>query len=133
MAGSAVQGTLQISRDDLRRRIFVTVVGALDFVDAADRVAMQAQDGAWSYGVLYDMRRMTTSPTDQEWHLIAGRVRSLNQAGDRGPVAIVGLANPAQVAAIANYAERLRASGVEMAFFDDTQSAEAWLDAHTPV
>ena len=110
----------------------MTVIGALDFAEAASRVLRQAADGAWSYGVLYDLRRMTTSPTGEEWDRIAGRVRFLNQAADRGPVAVVGLANPTQLAAIATYAERLRASGVDVAFFDETESAEKWLDAHTP-
>jgi len=126
-----VQGSLHISRDDARRRIFVTVVGVLGFVETVSRVSKQAEDGAWSYGVLYDLRRMTTSPTDEEWDQIASRVQSLNQAGDRGPIAIVGLANPLQVAAFAGYADRLRGAGIDVALFDDTQAAEQWLDTRT--
>jgi hypothetical protein len=109
----------------------VSVIGPLDFAEAATRVLRQAADGAWRYGVLYDLRRMTTSPTGEEWDRLASRVQYLNQAADRGPVAIVGLANPSQLAAIGGYAEQLRGGGVDVAFFTDTVSAEKWLDAHT--
>lgn len=117
--------------DAAARRLTVTVIGALDADAAAAFVNDLARDGRWHYAVLYDVRRMTTSPEEDEMMLIAGRVETLSREGPRGPLALVGLTIPSQVARMMTYADRLRGSGFKLELFDDIESAERWLDQQT--
>jgi hypothetical protein len=52
--------TLEI--DDARRRVTVTAIGDFMTADAEQTLERPRQGGAWSYGLLYDMRRVTSVP-----------------------------------------------------------------------
>jgi hypothetical protein len=50
---------IRYHRDDSRRRVVVTVEGAVEPADALAVIERQRLEDAWSYGLLYDLRLMT--------------------------------------------------------------------------
>ena len=120
---------IHVFRDDSARRLIVTVNGVMTTADTRALMSQQMADGTWGYGVLYDLRRMTTSPSVDDLDGLKGLVDTLNKEVRRGPVAVVGLSIPEQVARVDAYVERLKAAGVQIVRFDDLVKAEEWLIA----
>jgi hypothetical protein len=54
---------VRYERDDALRRVVVTVDGALRKSDMLTVIARQRAEDTWSYGTLFDLRRVTEHPT----------------------------------------------------------------------
>src|SRR5919204_646993 len=81
---------LDYRRDDGKRRITVTSTGTVTLAEALGIIDRQAADGAWSYGVLYDVRAAEGVPTAADVHQLVLRVGTLTtRHGPRGRVAFV--------------------------------------------
>jgi len=120
---------IRVVRDDAAQRLTVTVTGGMTTAETRELMSQQLAHGTWHYGVVYDLERMTTSPNVDELGGLAGHVDMLSRDVRRGPVAIVGLSNPQQVARVGEYCERLKADGFHIALFASIAEAERWLDA----
>ena len=124
------QPPFEYHRDDTHRRLRVIAHRALrpeDFLAISQR---QVAEGAWTYGVVYDLRGvggLTTSPNQP--NLIAEHVREqTDRHGKRGPVAVV--TPPSNAFGIAKgYAYFARHQGFLVEAFCDMSEAEEWLSA----
>lgn len=80
---------IDVTRDDQAKRLLAVARGdfrAQEFVD----LLQQLQAGAWSYGVLMDVRLVHGAPTIDELRPLLLTIKRLQEAtGPRGPVAIV--------------------------------------------
>jgi hypothetical protein len=117
-----------VFRDDARRRLTVTVTGAVTFGDMVLFVEQQLAQNAWSYSVLYDTRAMTTAVTTDEIGDVASHVQTLTDER-RGPVAVV--VAPGHAALVEHYASLARSAGIEFELFSDMPPAERWLESRT--
>jgi hypothetical protein len=114
-------------RDDARRRILVTVHGPIRSADMCVIVDRQVDEHAWTYGLLYDLRRLTTPlPNDGADALAAHVFQYVISHGPRGPVAAVTSA-ASMVGAVQHYAHVVERAGVTMQVFWDMDEAEKWL------
>ena len=77
-------------RDDVRRRLTVTVSGPLTMDVVFSILDHQAGEGIWAYGVLHDLSRTTGGVDASAIRALVERVRRLSVLhGPRGPVALV--------------------------------------------
>ena len=77
-------------RDDLRRRITVTLEGRFDVDHVVATVDRHAAEGTWHYTRLYDVRGALEAPTTAQIRALLGHVRERTRThGPRGPVAVV--------------------------------------------
>ena len=77
-------------RDDLRRRITVTIVGTFDVADVVATLDRQASEGTWHYARVYDERHVSGAPSSEQIVALLGQVRErIRMHGPRGPVAVV--------------------------------------------
>ena len=119
----------QYQRDDLRRRITVSLSDPLTEEDARAIVGRQVADDAWRYTVLYETRELTAPPTAAVSRAIIAHVAALAAThGPRGPIAIVATGAPA-VAAGSAYAMLSAREGLAVHVFWSRDEAEHWLDA----
>lgn len=100
-----------------RRRLTVDeVVGIID---------RQCDEGRWSFGILYDLRRVDEALSKEDAMRVAEHARNAGLVhGPRGPVALV--ARTEMVAARQIYAIRTKRS-MQVEVFWDVDEAEAWL------
>ena len=120
-------------RQDARRRILVTAEGELSFAAVAMVIEGQLEDGAWSYGVLYDARLVTeVLPADDLGNWVEKLQTLVSEHGPRGPVAVV-TTSPDLRAVIKNYSEQTPESLLQIQAFDQYEMAERWLDDETRV
>jgi hypothetical protein len=118
--------TVTYDRDTAQRRIIITLAGAFELAAMLALVDRLAADGAWSYGLLYDARALTSAPTTSELQTIVDRVQVMAARRPRGPVAVV--TPDASVSELAQlYASRL-AGTVNIAVFRTLDEGRAWLD-----
>src|SRR3981081_1680757 len=116
-------------RDDAQRRIKALGEGPFRADDVLGILERMRADGAWTYGVLYDLRRMMGRPAA---HAPRGLLEAASQPGPRGelhgPTAVLALD-----AALYGSACAYAALGPPGLFdvFSDRLDAEAWLVAHT--
>jgi hypothetical protein len=83
---------IQYARDDAHRRLMVTVEGPFQRSEILTVIERQRAEDTWSYGLLYDLRRITGHPTLAElreimdeaaaWRAAEGP-RSRRAPGDR--------------------------------------------------
>jgi hypothetical protein len=74
------------ARDDERRRIVVTTIGIVGIDDLLAVVDRQANEGTWSYGMLYDSRRVSTVAGQTDVRAGLKHVEVLSRThGPRGP------------------------------------------------
>jgi len=93
-----------------------------DVVGIIDR---QVAEGRWSFGILYDLRRVDAALSKQDAARVAEHANSMGAAnGPRGPVALV--ASPQLVAARAVYAIRTKRTMLVEVFWDPDE-AQRWL------
>jgi len=78
---------IRYERDDVRRRVIVTVEGPFAVADFLAVIERQRGDNASAYGVLYDLRGMTGEPTIAE--LRQALAQSAQTHRRRGPIAIL--------------------------------------------
>src|SRR5687767_479883 len=85
----------------------------------------QVSEGRWSFGIMYDLRRVETALSKEEAARVSEHANSLAaENGPRGPVALV--ASTPLLGARAVYAIRTRRTQRVEAFWD-TEEAERWL------
>jgi CheY-like chemotaxis protein len=114
-------------RDDAARRIRVRPRRALDVYEYIAVLDRQAQEGTWSYGVLWDLRRGAQMLAQTDGDLLASHVYShLIRCGSRGPVAVVADEH-AVVSSTKAYASKAERAGMQVAVFPTVPAAEQWL------
>jgi hypothetical protein len=115
-------------RDDAHRRIRVRAQRTLDRDEFATILARQVDEKTWTYGVLYDLRRMATSAPPDDAQTLADRmVTALVELGPRGPVAVVAWSQDV-IHTTKEYAASARRGGLRMQVFSTIADAERWLD-----
>jgi len=85
---------LNYNCDHAARRLTVVSVGAVSREETLAMIDRQVAEGAWSFGLLYDLRQGTTVPTAedvQQTVLHVGRLTTKH--GPRGPVALARLSS----------------------------------------
>jgi hypothetical protein len=117
---------IRYERDDVRRRVVVTVEDTIEPDDAFAIIERQRLDDAWSYGLLYDLRLMTGRLTLAELRPILGRASQSHSAA-RGPIAILAT-DPAVYGMACSYAV-LGRSTLTIEVFRDRDEADQWLTA----
>jgi hypothetical protein len=120
---------LLYTRDDAHRRIRLVLSGYIEAGDVEAAMRRQATEGTWPYGVLYDARPTSWTPTEGELQALAATLRDLvAQHGGRGPVAIV-VTNQRAFTVARSFAA-LAASVEAIEVFLDYGAADHWLNAH---
>ena len=118
-------------RDDEQRRIVVTMIGSADASHFLSVIERQRREGTWHYGLLYDLRRLTTPLLIPEQRGFLTHIAATPEtAAGRGPVAFVAVA-PAVYASSCLYATLARAE-CTMAVFREMADAYAWLTSQAP-
>jgi hypothetical protein len=121
---------IHYERDDARQRLVVIVEGPFQKSDMLACLERQRADGTWSYGALYDFRRMTGTATFDDLREIMGQATSHPEtARSRGPAAIV--ANEQTVYELACRYAALGRSRLTIEVFRDRIDADRWLTAQT--
>jgi hypothetical protein len=118
---------MKYERDDLRRRVVIT----LDAFQAADVFAVIARyhtEDTWSYGLLWDVRNLSGTPTVTDLRAFMREdAASRPDAGPRGPVAV--LASNAFVYGLACVYAALGRPKMTIEVFRDYHEADGWLAA----
>jgi hypothetical protein len=114
-------------RDDARRRIRITVHEPLTAEELIGIVDRQAEEGTWTYGMLYDMRALQHPSAKEDIVTVSSRVQGhIANLGPRGPVALVtrafGVVGAGQI-----YAAESQTRGFNVQVFWDVDDAEEWL------
>ena len=119
---------LTYARDDVRRRITVTIRGPAHLDDLVGVVERQAAEGSWRYSILYDECMGTASLSVSATRALLAVVDRLTHApGRRGPVAFV--CKPGEQFGMARmYSILGDQQDLESNVFHDVGAAEAWLD-----
>jgi len=111
--------------DDARRRLVVTVEGPFAVADFLAVMERQRDDGAWTYGMLSDLRGMTGEPAIDDLRQFMSEAERTTQP--RGPVAILAT-DPVIYGRACTYAALTRAT-LTIEVFRDWDKAEQWLTA----
>jgi hypothetical protein len=115
---------LSYQRDDVRKRITVITTGVLTSGEIVAMVDRQANEGTWSYAMLYDACRVTSVATADEVRALAHHVQALERThGPRGPVAV--LTNEDAIYGMARMYST--SSQQRVGVFRDAADAERWL------
>ena len=121
---------VQYERDDARRRVVITVDGPFQTSEILAVIARQHAENTWSYGMLYDLRRMTGQPTLADLLEVMDEAMSRGPAGrPRGPVAL--LATSPSLYEIAGKYAALGHATFMIHVFRDLDAAGQWLAAET--
>jgi hypothetical protein len=113
--------------DEARRVIRVTARETLSGNALIAIIDRQLAEGYWSFGMLYDLRRIDRMTSSGDTRIVAEYVQqAVREHGERGPVAIVtrqaGVLSGGQI-----YAYHTK-SAVRVEVFWDMDEAHAWLD-----
>ena len=107
-----------------RRLVLVTAFQTLTGDDLVTIIDRQRGDGSWSFGLVYDMRRVEDVISEQEAATVAEHVRIAVATGPRGRVALV--THSANVLASGfEYAYRT-ARNIKVEIYWDMEQAIAW-------
>jgi hypothetical protein len=117
---------IRYERDDARRRAVITITGPFNESEVRACVEQHRAEGAWSYGLLYDLRHMTSEPTKETLAEFAALTKPRPGEPPRGPVAVVSM-NPVIYAVACLYAAMVKAYAT-VAIFRDRDDAETWLN-----
>ena len=116
---------IRYERDDARRRVVVTVEGPFAVADFLAVMERQRDDGAWTYGMLSDLRGMTGEPAiDDLRQFLSEAARNIQP---RGPIAILAT-DPVIYGRACTYAALVRAT-LTVGVFHNVDEAEQWLTA----
>src|ERR1700674_5117884 len=96
---------IRYERDDVNRRVVVTVQGPFAVADFLAVMERQRADGAWTYGMLSDLRGMTGEPAIDDLRQFLSEAARTTEP--RGPVAILATA-PAIYRRACTYAALVR-------------------------
>ena len=121
---------VQYERDDVRRRVVITVQGALQTSDMLAAIERQRAENTWSYATLFDLRRVAGHPTVAELRDLMSQASVHPMAAGRpGPIALLAteviLYNRLCVYAA------LTQGKLTLEVFRDVDEADRWLAAHT--
>ncbi len=117
-------------RDDARRRVVIAFHGPFQASDAFASIDRhRGEEGAGSYGVLYDLRGMTGHPDLSQLRQFMSANSALSDER-RGPIAIVAT-DQEQYEKACVYAALGRSQLFTIEIFRDRNDAEVWLAAHT--
>jgi hypothetical protein len=117
-------------RDDDSRRITVELAGDVSLEELIAVVDRQAVEGTWSYGLLYDARRVSTAAESREARRLVAHVATVAAVhGQRGPVAIV-TDRPATYGIVRMYSMLSDGAPQHLSVdvFRDPADAVRWLD-----
>jgi hypothetical protein len=119
--------------DDVRRRLVVTVEGLFETDDILAIMARQRTEHTWSYGILYDLRGMTGTPTVGELRQLMSEAAARHPGEEpRGPVALLAT-DPTLYGRLCTYAalgDEYGATADEV--FSKIETAiEAWVKKQT--
>jgi hypothetical protein len=78
---------IRYERDDARRRVVVTVQGPFSVADFLAVMERQRDEGAWTYGMLSDLRGMTGEPAIDDLRQFLSEAARATEP--RGPVALL--------------------------------------------
>jgi hypothetical protein len=121
---------VRYERDDALRRVVVTVDGALRKSDMLTVIARQRAEDTWSYGTLFDLRRVTEHPTITDLRELMDAASSRRQAAPpRGPVAILAT-DPVMYGIACTYAA-LGHAKLTIRVFRHVDEADRWLAGET--
>jgi hypothetical protein len=114
------------ARDAERRIVRVTTRHVLTVDDLVAIIDRQREEGSWTFGILYDMRRLEGPMSKEDTMRVANHVRqSVSEHGPRGPVALVTRKSDLVGAGLV-YAHDIKRS-TEIEVFWDVQEADEWL------
>jgi len=116
---------IQYLCDTRTRRAVIVVIGPFNKSDVLDCVQQHRADGAWGYGLLYDLRYMTGQPTMEALREFAHAVERRPAEPPRGPVAILAV-DPAMYRGACTYAAMTKTQA-SIEVFRDHDEAHAWL------
>ena len=116
---------IRYERDDSRHRAVITITGPFNLSDVRTCVEQHRSQGAWTYGVLYDLRRMTSEPTRETLDEFAILTKPRPGEPPRGPVAVVST-TPVMYGLACVYAAMVKAYAT-VSVFRDRAEADAWL------
>jgi hypothetical protein len=116
---------IRYERDDVRRRVVVTVEGPFAVADFLAVIERQRSDSAWTYGMLYDLRGMTGEPAIDDLRQFMSEAERTTQPP--GPVAILAT-DPFIYGRACTYASLVRAA-LRIGVLRDLDKAEEWLTA----
>jgi hypothetical protein len=115
-------------RDDVAERITVKSIGDITFEEVMQTLDWQAEQGAWSFGLLYDARESVAGPGADDMFRLVQRVGALTAAhGPRGPVAFVVSPNHPLLNAGHKYSRLGELTALNVKVFTDLEAAERWL------
>jgi hypothetical protein len=115
--------------DDLHRRVVVTIEGLFRTDDILAIMARQRAEHTWTYGILYDLRGMTSELTIAQLRKLMSEAAELRQdEGPRGPVALLATAT-ALYGRLCTCAALGRSTTLSIEVFRDKSEAEQWLSA----
>lgn len=119
---------IHYERDDSRQRILIMTTGHVTTEDVLEVVDRQAEEGAWSYSVLYDVRAGKNIPTPEDLRRVVMRVGMLTaRHGPRGPVALV-TETPQMWRMARAYSNLGQLTALDVEVFARVEDAEQWLD-----
>ena len=114
-----------LTTDDTAKRVIAVGEGEFLTEELLELLTRLRDSGAWSYGMVLDLRRMTGGTTVRDLTLIKQIADPADRSSDRrGPLAIVVASEALYVMARA-YAALSRSSRVGV--FRDLPEAEQWL------
>jgi hypothetical protein len=121
---------VRYERDDVRRRVVISLQGAFQAADVFPVIARYHTEDTWSYGLLWDVRDLSGTPTITDLRAIMREdAASRPDAGPRGPVAV--LASGAFVYGLACVYAALGRPNMTIEVFRDYHDADRWLATHT--
>jgi hypothetical protein len=117
---------VRYERDDARRRVVVTVHGAIQATDMLPIIERQRAEDTWAYGTLFDLRRVEGHPTVAELRDLMSQASAHHMtAGRPGPIAL--LATEAILYnRLCTYAA-LAQGNLTIEVFRDGDEADRWL------
>jgi hypothetical protein len=119
---------LHYERDDARQRISILTTGHVTTEEVLAAVDRQAEEGTWSYSVLYDVRAGKNTPTPEDLRRVVMRVGILTaRHGPRGPVALV-TKTPHMSRMARAYSNLGALTALDVKVFTRIEDAEQWLD-----
>ena len=119
-------------RDDQTRRVTVALTGDVSLAELMHVVDRQAAEGTWTYGLLYDARRVLTPAESREARMLVAHVAKVAAVhGQRGPVAIV-TDRPATYGIVRMYSMLSDGAPQHLTVdvFRDPADAERWLEQY---
>ena len=117
---------IRYERDDQRRRAVMAITGTFDPVELLRQVEEHRSGGAWTYGLIYDLRTMSGEPTTDTLREFTAEIQRRPGEAPRGPVAIV-TNNPSMYSRACTYAAMAREHAT-FAVFRYLNEAEIWLN-----